>query len=751
MKFHLQILATHLPDAKPAVLLHFDTQRYLFNCGEGTQRFCHENGVNLGKLRNVFVSRINWDVVGGLPGLLLTLAGAGATDVKVHGPTNLTHFLASTRHFIFRHMLKVDTHEFPLDGVEYQDSNVRIQPIAINPTFHNNTSPVGQKRKSEDSTYDAAQLPSKRILLKRMFPAGTFQTNVESSAEFGEILRSVSKITMEPARRDDTVLAFLCKGPEVPGKFDAKKAIQLGLKAGPDFGKLARGETVTAPNGTEVHPSDVIGPSRAGASFLIIDCPSQFYIDDLSSNPVIRSARKSLVCAVHVLGKGVFSQPRYKDFMRTLSGEQLVIDEDRRTGEVVFKGAAEMVGWLRAVDSEVWSGFWEGTPQSEEPLPPNCNVVRPLTTFVVEPAPQIDVSTCLPKFNMLAMNSFEQTAKLASSMEKSLSTGWSVTTLGTGSAIPGRLRNVSSTLVETPRGAILLDAGEATWGQIQRAFMKSTSDITPVASLCLIFISHLHADHHLGTVSVIKAWCAAPAKKSEQLVVVAPFSFHVWLQEYGSVEALNGVRFVSCEDIMEGETGELEWANVVRSRIDDGRWFLDHSSTLESLGILKATLGVDIIKAIPVIHCPHAFGLVLDDDCGHRLVYSGDCRPTPALIEHGQDATVLIHEATLSDAMQTEALEKKHCTISEAIRVGMEMKAHVLILTHFSQRYPKYPHVPALPLPTLSPAGEHLTWSPSVIVASDLMRIPVDDAPERFPKIMKRLGEIFAGEIYREE
>ncbi|TPX59210.1 hypothetical protein SpCBS45565_g07802 [Spizellomyces sp. 'palustris'] len=68
MKSYIQILGTQTGDTTPSVLVFFDSQRYLFNAGEGTQRFCIENKVRLGKLTNVFLTRINWDTCGGIPG-----------------------------------------------------------------------------------------------------------------------------------------------------------------------------------------------------------------------------------------------------------------------------------------------------------------------------------------------------------------------------------------------------------------------------------------------------------------------------------------------------------------------------------------------------------------------------------------------------------------------------------------------------------------------------------------------------------
>lgn len=60
--------------------------RYLFNCGEGTQRLSHEHKIKLAKLEHVFITYPIWDNIGGLPGLALTLQDVGVPEINVYGP-----------------------------------------------------------------------------------------------------------------------------------------------------------------------------------------------------------------------------------------------------------------------------------------------------------------------------------------------------------------------------------------------------------------------------------------------------------------------------------------------------------------------------------------------------------------------------------------------------------------------------------------------------------------------------------------
>jgi ribonuclease Z len=54
-----------------------------------------------------------------------------------------------------------------------------------------------------------------------------------------------------------------------PGRFDEDAALELGVRPGPDFGRLQQGETVTTAGGTEVRPEQVLGEPRAGRKVVL--------------------------------------------------------------------------------------------------------------------------------------------------------------------------------------------------------------------------------------------------------------------------------------------------------------------------------------------------------------------------------------------------------------------------------------------------------------------------------------------------
>jgi ribonuclease Z len=68
--------------------------------------------------------------------------------------------------------------------------------------------------------------------------------------------------------------------------------------------------------------------------------------------------------------------------------------------------------------------------------------------------------------------------------------------------------------------------------------------------------------------------------------------------------------------------------------------------------------------------------------------------PCNNLLNLANGCCILIHEATMEDDLEHDALIKRHSTISQAIEIGEKAKVDFTLLTHFSQRYSKLPVLP---------------------------------------------------------
>lgn len=112
-------------------------------------------------------------------------------------------------------------------------------------------------------------------------------------------------------------LGYALVEDERPGRFDRERAVSLGVKPGPLFGRLQRGETVTVTRDdltVEVHPGDVMGPRRPGRTVV--------YTGD--TRPVIREITSVTDQADLVIHDATYDDSeieRARDVFHSTSGE----------------------------------------------------------------------------------------------------------------------------------------------------------------------------------------------------------------------------------------------------------------------------------------------------------------------------------------------------------------------------------------------------------------------------------------------
>lgn len=74
MHYSAQTISASTSDTTPSLLLNFDGgAKYLFNCGEGTQRALSQLKVGTKGLKSIFATELGSDAVGGLSGPSLCL------------------------------------------------------------------------------------------------------------------------------------------------------------------------------------------------------------------------------------------------------------------------------------------------------------------------------------------------------------------------------------------------------------------------------------------------------------------------------------------------------------------------------------------------------------------------------------------------------------------------------------------------------------------------------------------------------
>ncbi|TFK75060.1 hypothetical protein BDN72DRAFT_758625 [Pluteus cervinus] len=565
--------------------------------------------------------------------------------------------------------------------------------------------------------------------------------------------------------------SYIVIGPHIRGKFDASRSKALGVPSGPLIGKLTRGEAVTFrvkstrtnADGVEeaievertVQPEDVMGASDPPGVVIVLDVPSPSHIDSLISafkapfysqfrSQHASDAKKYAVRVIyHFLGDGVLEDPRYKEFMRGFSQQanHLISSDPHLPDPTVFHSVAYSTLQLNKLDPIMFPTPYyrsnetqplsevSGLPKLTRPMIANTFVnmrpLKPPVTFtpaecgdLFHPA-MISGEVGIPSATQEEFTTAKVNLQVAEEERDNKSFPGSdvvVTSLGTGSALPSKFRNVSSTLIQVPNwGNVLLDAGEGTWGQLVRKFGISTSkkgeddkeDVwTALRNLKCIFISHVHADHHLGLAQILAKRKQLNPPPTEPLFLVTIRPVHLYLRELsdlydlgldledeslssGSFKKTAGVVPIMSDALHFRRTGV--YMTVGKWRIGGDEPWTDFERSQVAVRQLCDALGLESFETVDVPHRTKCYGVVIKSKEGWSIVFSGDTQPSTALVAAGKDATLLIHEATMADGQEDMAKKKAHSTFGQALDIGRRMKAKHILLTHFSQRYPKLP------------------------------------------------------------
>jgi ribonuclease Z len=490
------------------------------------------------------------------------------------------------------------------------------------------------------------------------------------------------------------------------GKFNPVVAKELGVLPRQNAA-LTRGESVVTAAGVTVAPEQVISPGTEGNGFAVIDLPDRSYVAALIgrkewSSPEIMNGVGGIFW---ILGPGVVEDTRLETFMKEHPEmKHVVSSSDVCANNLALESPAAAAVRLHFIDPERYPvPAYSNTAsiKRDASTPHFYDVARPGKKLQLQPKLEIKDDAIVPYLDLLAVNNEALTdkavqdlaakaqevvtnkgylEKLAQTQEDIPCKDAEVITLGTGSALPSKYRNVSATLLRVPGyGSYLFDCGENTLGQLKRVFGGKMPEV--LRDLKAIWISHLHADHHLGTTSVIRAWNEATKNddltKNNTLLVTSDIAMLSWLKEYSEVEHYGYERIQP-----------LPMGSQPSSSARNGRTFrTSYTFTTEE----TAQTGLSKISTCFVQHCNAAMAVVIDFPNGFKVAYSGDCRPSQEFVAIGQGATLLIHEATFDDELIGDAMAKKHSTTSEALQIGKAMGARRILLTHFSQRYQKIP------------------------------------------------------------
>ncbi|XP_024892683.1 ribonuclease Z, mitochondrial [Temnothorax curvispinosus] len=677
-KVSLQILGSGAYGTSRCVYLTAGHTRYIFNCGEGTQRLAFEHKYKLIKLEHVFVTSATWNNLGGMPGMLLTIQDAGVPTINVHGPKGMVDVFNTIKKISLLQALKI--HEAKCDESEpYVDPVMSVSYVSITKPGEQDAMPIdiGGEVVDNINYYD-------------------YKTNSNGKRvpdRVAETEPKILKVEQRPDKRMSTVMSFICKLHPRAGTLCLEKCVEKGMKPGPLFGLLKAGKDVTLPDGTVVLSKDVCSPATPGPTLIIVECPSEDYLESFVNHPAFArhqtgTATKDDVpyCVIHFTPQNVMDNSRYVNWMGKfgLGTRHIVVNEENECmgTEAVHRHQHK----LHMLHPEIFpflneESFQKRTRAEDLPI-----IHRPRTHHTIHLQPQLTFDTenevsLHPKEYVDEVFEFDGILDALAELQadisartKTLPVGEEypkIVMLGTGSSIPSKVRNTSGILLWVDEDhTMLLDCGEGTFGQIARIYGRSETP-NVLKTIKAVYVSHMHADHHIGLIGVLKE---RGKVTQDPLYLFAPGHIAAWLQMYHK-------RF---EPVLQRLT-----------LVSNSEFFMDmHNPSSHKYRDMYNTLNVQAVRTVYVKHCPYAYGVSVTLHNGKKIVYSGDTMPCENLVKLGQNCDLLIHEATMEDNLIEEAKLKFHSTVSQAIQAGEQMGSKFTLLTHFSQRYAVIPHLP---------------------------------------------------------
>lgn len=734
---YLQVLGSGAVGAPRSLYVFTEHARYLFNCGEGTQRLAHEHKVKLATMEHILVTHKSWENVGGLPGVLLTLQDTGVPYITLHGPPGIESIYYDTRHFLRFRDLTIQYKHY-LDTGEPNTEPLIIQNVPIWAKVEEmGNGDASEKLESVQGTNDevedlyAHEKPESRKRPNRGRQGSTSPTLKRQRQEESVSCRNLS-------------VAYICRPPPKAGALKLEECVRAGVPPGPLLGDLKKGIDITLSDGTLVKAADVTEPDDPGPVFIVVEAPSEAYLDSLLESPAFKpyqplegSDNDLAEVVVHFTPQKVLAHPRYQEWMArfSLSTSHIIINESNTCmGSVAVHRIQYKLNLLNdnifpllkdggipvketdgdekveETNNEERSENSESNSKemslkiNEHPADSNPYVVGPtmqsrtLFTYHIRPRKKTDGSNELYLYPDTYMQECYIGEKFESAfldIKDKLQAFYSeqaantcsqdypqIIFLGTGSCIPNKTRNTSSILLDISSDkALIMDCGEGTYGQMVRLLGAPECE-KMLRKLVAVYVSHLHADHHIGFIRLLharrKAFHAAGVFDVPKLLLMAPGKIMPYLISYNA----------NFEPLLQ------DFTHVYNQKL----LYKDFTMEEDDYKKLCSMLDMKKISMTHVLHCPNSFGVAWTHNDGWKIVYSGDTMPCKGLVEIGQDCDVLIHEATMEDELEEDAKLKTHSTTSQAIQVGKDMNARQTLLTHFSQRYAKVPLLDELPL-----------------------------------------------------
>ncbi|MFI3266983.1 MAG: ribonuclease Z [Rikenellaceae bacterium] len=273
---------------------------------------------------------------------------------------------------------------------------------------------------------------------------------------------------------------------------------------------------------------------------------------------------------------------------------------------------------------------------------------------------------------------------------------FSITILGTSSALPTVNKNPSAHALNVHEQIFLLDCGEGTQQQLVRA------GISPM-QVNAVFITHLHGDHVYGIWGLIST--LGLLGRRTPLTIYAPRPFDEILENHIKYFDNNLPFKVIWEEVKTREHNKIfenkvmeVWTVPLRHRVPCAGYLIKEKTP--SKNILKHMIERYKLSLAQIVKAKNGEDITLDDGSvipnseltytpynGRSYAYLSDTEYSAKAVEIVKGVDVLYHEATYMNVDKARAKQTGHTTTAQAAKAAQTAGAKRLIIGHLSSRY----------------------------------------------------------------
>jgi ribonuclease BN (tRNA processing enzyme) len=453
---NIQILSTgYLNDSK-SFLIASNDRSYMINCGESMSRFMNSERKNILKIEHLFLTRVNWNTLGGLYSTTFD-----KKSLKMHSAFNFKNEFKNAK-CIFDRTCQMSQHDYN-KSFEFEDDIIKVTPI---------------HQSIEESSYlFTVKQTVPKILTHKLneynLKPGPWIKDIQNGKDYtsrdGQLIKAselVDNISCE--EKQILVIDFINESTFQNTLIHKIDQLQLNNK-----------------KAFILHLSDISLQKTESYKNWMNNLNDCVHIVFDESKPTIDILRLyELQVQLHLVNESLFPLLQLEKNLTECeyNNRQLIL---AKTNMIINIRPCFEIDCEKVIDKIDYKNF-----KLSNSLYNYLEMKNSINDSDSE------TNNILNEFKHKLENYQEKETQYSQSLNNGIYP--KVLLLGTSSAVATVYRNVSSTLFLINESKyFLLDCGESTWIQMKR-FFPSNSFNNEICKVKAVFISHAHYDHHNG-------------------------------------------------------------------------------------------------------------------------------------------------------------------------------------------------------------------------------------------------------------